>query len=108
MPNALADLQADEVTTWPQLGQPQLLERLAVVIRELFGLYEQLATAELEERRARVHGYAVSQESGTTARDRDAAAAALPAAMQVNELRGRITSLESAREYGYLLVSLGA
>ncbi len=102
----LQEVAADEILNWAMLPRTELIDRLGSVVAELFSAYQEAALVEAEERKQKTFAFRRSDSTGVTSRDRDAAAQALPATMQLIELRGRIASLESAREYGYLLLSM--
>jgi hypothetical protein len=96
---------ADELETWPHLPRPALVARLAAVVTELYGAYQELAGSLAEERKAKVGGWHGSGAERVSERERDAESAALAASMSVFELRGRVYALEAARDFGYRLLT---
>lgn len=96
-----------DITQWPHLPATALLDELAHVVSELFGLYQELSISEVEERREKVQTHQRSDQETVTGRDREAASAALAATLSVIELKGQIAALETLRDFGMMLVTRG-
>lgn len=104
----MGPIEPSEMKTWKDLAKTELLDRVGLVVVELYQVYEELASAEADERTAKIQGFASSQYEAVSMRDRDGAANAMVATRKVLELRGLVSALELARDFGFMLVVQGA
>lgn len=87
--------------TW---DREQLVGQLALVCTELAGLYEEIASVEAAAARAKVLGYANSQEPTVTGREREASFNAIDLTCTVIELKATVQALIEERDFVRLLI----
>jgi hypothetical protein len=82
----------------------EIFDRLSEIYQELSGLHVEIAMVHVAEKRAKVDGYARSQDPAVTARTKDGEVNAIELTATVLQLAGQIEALQCERDLLLLLL----
>lgn len=86
-----------EIREYPKLTKIRLVYRLADLVQELVGLYDEFAHVKVTEHSLKMQGWAQSQSTNVTGRRADSDYQAQTATLAVIEMECRIKALEEEK-----------
>lgn len=96
-----------EIKDYPSASKLAIVLRLADIVQELVGLYDELAVSKVSEHRAKMEAWAESNDSTATGRVQYASYKATSSTLSVIEIESRIRALDEEKWFIQRLIDNG-